>query len=295
MPKTKTILAVVDNSQASRGVFKESLVLASSLRARLVVISVTPQYEGNMNRFFMKDFKRQINEPFQEILKETESYAESLGLKIHTIHRMGRPCDEILTAAVEEHACIILCSNTRESQVEKMLIGSTLEELIAASPCDLLILPNQGEIKFNRIMVGTDGTVSSAEAEQRTIDIALSYGSEVHAVCGIDLPVDKSLRYAAAKDIEQKGRKALNIFAEKTASLEISTHIELLGTVPEQSLSQYAREKKVQLLVLGCHDNSGMFDMFNNGVVSRTIPLSPCPILIAKKTSGDNCFLRHTE
>ena len=292
---TKTILAVVDNSQASRGVFKESLVLASSLRARLVVISVTPQYEGNMNRFFMKDFNRQINEPFQEILQETESYAESLGLKIHTIHRMGKPSDEILAAAADEHACIILCSSARESQVERMLIGSTVEELVAGAPCDILLLPNQAEIKFNRILVGTDGAASSMEAEQRTIDIALSYGSEVHAVCGIDLPADKSLRYAAAKDAEQKGRKALAAFAQRANSLEISTHIDLLGTLPEQALSQYAREKKTQLIVLGGHGNSGMFDMFSSGVAGRTAPLSPCPVLIAKQTSGENCFLRHAE
>jgi hypothetical protein len=78
----KTILAAMNNSKENRSLFKEALALASSMRARVVLVSVTPEYEGNMNRFFLNDAGRQLKAPFEEILMEAEEYATSLGLSM---------------------------------------------------------------------------------------------------------------------------------------------------------------------------------------------------------------------
>ena len=46
-----TILVAVDPGDASRSAFGEALRLAQFLKARLLVVSVTPRYEGNMHRW----------------------------------------------------------------------------------------------------------------------------------------------------------------------------------------------------------------------------------------------------
>ena len=71
----KTILAAMDNSEENSSLFKEALCLASSMRARVVVVSITPEYEGNMDRLFLDDAGTQFKEPFQKTLREAEEYA----------------------------------------------------------------------------------------------------------------------------------------------------------------------------------------------------------------------------
>ena len=177
-----TILVGLDISRASRSAFKQALVLASSMRARLVVVAVTPKYEGNMSRLKMADANVQLSEPFRKSLEDAASYAASLGLKIDTVHRIGEPSEEIVAVSEEEGAGIVLLGSSKRSQVERVLLGRTIIKVIAGGSSDVLLIPENAEIKFGKILVGVSGSEHSMEAGRRALDLAQSYSSEVHAV-----------------------------------------------------------------------------------------------------------------
>lgn len=279
----KTILAAVDTSDASRAVFKDALVLASTIRANVVVVSVTPGYEGNMNRFCIKDADRQLSEPFRKILKEAADYAASLGLEMRTVHRTGKPCDEIVAVAQEERASLILLGSSKRYQVERMLLGRTMAEIIVEGPCDVLLIPEESEIRFSHILVGINGSPASMEAGRRALEIAMSYGSEVHALYVIDIPADRSLRYGVLKDAEQKAGRILNDFVGQAEKLGVPVIPEMRLNTPEKCLVDYAQENKIHLIVLGSLADSSLFDMIGGSVIERVASLTACPILVAKQ------------
>ena len=282
--KVKTILAAMNNSQENRSLFKEALALASSMRARVVVVSVTPEYEGNMNRFFLNDAEQQFKAPFEEILREADEYATSLGLSMETIHRIGKPDEQICAVAYEVNADLILLGCAKRMQVERMLLGRTMVEVIVNSPCDVLFIPEDWELRFDRILVGLDGSVASLEAGFRALDLAKSYGSEVHAVYVTDIPVDRSLRYSVSRGAEQKGWKVLKAFLEQGKEQDVSVVTAIRGNIPVESLATYAQEKNIHLIILGAKTDFLGFDMFCGSVVEQIVSLTLCPVLVAKKS-----------
>lgn len=278
----KTIVAAIDTSALSRSVLKETLVLASSIRAKVVLVSVTPQYEGNMHRVFIKDAEQQMNEPFRKILKEATEYATSLGVTLDTVHRMGKPCDQIAAVAQEEGAGLILLGSAKRSQVERMLLGRTVAEIIANGPCDVMLIPEGAEVRFRRILVGINGSPASREAGERALEVAESYGSEVHALCAIDIPSDRALRYGVQRDAEQKGRKSVQSFMKTAQEREIPVITRMTTDSPEKSLTEYARENDIHLIVLGTKRTAGVLDMFCESVTEGVSALSSCPVLVVK-------------
>ena len=283
MAENRTIVAAIDTTDVSRAVFKESLVLASSTNAKVVLVAVTPQYEGNMNRLCIKDAVEQFSKPFKQVLQEAEEYAHSLGLKLQTVHRSGKPGDEITAVAVETQASIILLGCTRRSQIERMLLGRTMMDIIGNCPCDVLLIPEGGTVGFRKLLVGLNGKASSLAAAERVLDVATCYGSDVHAIYAIDIPPDRSLRYGVQKEAEQKGRIILQRFNQMATDRQLSATTSIHWGAPEKGLVDYSVEKDIQLIVLCSKHHAGMLDGLWDSVVEGVSAKTSCPVLVTKK------------
>lgn len=282
-PTVKTILAAMTNSQENRSLFKEALALASSMRARVVVVSVTPEYEGNMNRFFLNDAEQQLKAPLEEVLKEADEYATSLGLSMETIHRIGKPDEQICSVAHEVNADLVLLGCTPRIQLGRMLLGRITVEVISNSPCDVLLIPEEVEFRFDKILAGIGGSSASKEAGKRAIDFAKSYGSEIHALYVTNIPTDRSLRYGVTREAEKQGWEVLKEFVAQAKEHDISVITAVRGNIPEKCLATYAQENGIHLIILGSQGNSMGLDMFCGSVVERIVSMTPCPVLVAKK------------
>ncbi len=154
----ESILVAVDVSHVSRAAFKQALALSSSMRAKLLVVGVTPKYEGNMSRLKIEDANRQLSEPFRKSVEDVASYAASLGFEVQTIHRTGEPSEEIVQVAGEQGVDLIVLGNAKRSKVELMLFGGMSSKVIAGSPCDVMLVPEMSEVRFGRILVGINGS-----------------------------------------------------------------------------------------------------------------------------------------
>lgn len=280
----KTIVAAVDSSDLGQLVFKETLVLAATLRARVKVLSVTPQYEGNMNRFYIEDADQQIDDTFTTILKYASEYAESLGLNLDTVHRKGKPAVEILSFAREVQASLIVLGCSRRSQVERMLLGRTIAEVIANSHCDVMLLPEGSEILFTDILVGINDSSAGREAQKRSFDIATSYGSTLHGLHALDLPAERSLRYGVAEEAEIQASALLKNFADQAASHGLAVVTSMSSSTPAGGLIAYAEEHDINLVVIGADRKKPLLEMLGGSVAERLASLSSCPLLIAEQS-----------
>lgn len=281
----KTILVALDASPAGKAAFLEALRLSASMRAKLIAVSVIPQYQGNMNRWKIADAEL-LEMPFKKCLEEAVATAASHGQPVIPVLRVGEPVDEIVALAEEEEAELLVIGYAERSHVERVLLGRTAAKIIGQSPCDVLMIPQFGEVSFTRILVGIDGSGYSMEAGQRALDLALSYGGEVHGVTVLDVPVERSLRYGVLDEARHKHFTALQVLAGQGEKLGVPVVTELREGSAYEQLVKYSEEKDIQLIVLGSFGRTALTRMLMGSVVERVAALSRRPTLVVKQTYG---------
>lgn len=284
----KSILVAIDPGFASQMAFRQALQLAASMQASVEAISVTPRYEGNMHRWKLDDANDQMDLPFKNCLDKVIQCADYLGQKVKTVHRVGEPAEVITALAEEEGMDLLLMGYPRRSYVEGVLLGRTTAKVIGMSPCDVLMIPENAEIKFSRILVGLDGSPHSMAAGQRALELALSYGGEVHGLTVLDVPVERSLRYGVLDEARHKNFTALQILARQGEKLGVPVITELREGSPDKHLVQYSLEHNMDMIVLGSYGRSGLNRLLLGSVVERVAALSSLPTLVVKRPYGNN-------
>ncbi len=288
MPEsTKTILVAIDPRPASQSAFQQSLRLAQFLKARLIAVSVTPRYEGNMHRWKIGNAEEQLNQPFRECLESVQRAAAAQGQAVRTIHAVGDPVEEIVRVAEEENVGLALMGYPKRSRLERVLLGGTAAKLIGRSPCDVLMIPENAAINFTRILVGVDGSRYSMEAGQRALELALAFGGEVHALTVLDIPLERSFLYGVLEEARQKSFPPLQTLAGQGERLGVRVTTEIVHGAPYNAIVEYSEANSIDLIVLGTYGRSALSNMLIGSVVERVASISPVPTLVVKRL-GEN-------
>ena len=277
-----TILAAVDPGSASQSAFLQALRLALFLKAQLIAISVTPRYEGNMHRWKISNADEQFNEPFLRCLEEAKKTAATRGLDVRAIHSVGDPVEEIVRAAEQEQAGVVLMGYPKRSRIERVILGRTTAKVIGCSPCDVLMVPEHAAINFSRILVGIDGSPYSMAAGQRALELALAFGGEVHALTVIDIPVERGFLYGVLDEARRKSFSPLQTIAGQGERLGVRVVTDILEGSPYTTLVQYSEAKNIECIVLGSYGRTALGDMLMGSVVERVTSLSSLPTLVVK-------------
>jgi len=283
----KSILVAIDPGFASQMAFRQALQLAASMQATVEAVSVTPRYEGNMHRWKLDDANDQLDLPFKNCLNNVIQCASYLGQKVKTVHRVGEPAEVITALAEEEGMDLLLMGYPRRSYVEEVLLGRTTAKVIGMSPCDVLMIPENAEIGFSRILVGLDGSSHSMAAGQRALELAQSYGGEVHGLTVLDVPIERSLRYGVLDEARHKNFTALQILARQGEKLGVPVVTELREGSPGKHLVQYSQDNNMDLIVLGSYGRTAFSRLLLGSVVERVAALSPLPTLVVKRSYGN--------
>lgn len=279
----KFILVAIDPGPASQTAFLQALRLAALMRAKLIAVSVTPRYEGNMNRWAIRDSNEQMDLPFEKCLRDAKHTAAAHGQTIRVMHKIGNPVEEIVAAAEEIGAGLLLMGCPKRTYVERVLLGRTIANVIGLSPCDVLLIPEGVDVDFSRTLVGLDGSQHSMEAGQRALDLALAYGGEVHALSVLDVGVDRSLLYGVLDQARHKSSVAVQTLAGQGQKLGVPVTTEILEGSPYEQIVKYCAEKDIKMIVLGSYGRTALRRFLTGSVVERVAALSFRPILVVKR------------
>lgn len=145
---------------------------------------------------------------------------------------------------------------------------------------------------YEKILIPTDGSEVAENAVAHAIDIAETYGAEVHALYVIDVnAVDISLgteqvqrikegHFDEMPELQEEARKATNFVAQagEDAGLEVVESV--VAGQPHRQIGRYAEQHDIDLVVMGSAGRGGVRRALLGSVAERTLRTTKVPVMV---------------
>lgn len=212
---------------------------------------------------------------------------------IDTLVRGGHTSEQILRAAAELHADLVVLGARGHSGLAALLLGSVSDVVLRQAPCPVLLArPLSGEL--HRVILGTDGSPGSNRAAELLARLPLPDGCEVRLLTLLPafdqiarehVAVSPPLTAEATTlaDLQrQEAQKHLDSVETLLRNSGKSTVTEIRGTDPAEGLLAASQQEGADLLVIGSHTQTPL-ERFFLGSVSETLAhQAPCSVLVVR-------------
>lgn len=145
-------------------------------------------------------------------------------------------------------------------------------------------------IQLKRILAATDFSDCSRHAMRYACEFAATFGAELHLVFVNEPPAaafsEFGIGYVGVKEVEDEIRRGAVAKIETLPGQEwegkfsISRAV-LFGT-PFVEVVRYAREKEIDLVVLGTHGRGSIVHMLMGSTAEKIVRKAPCPVLTVR-------------
>jgi universal stress protein E len=305
MSYAKTILSVIDPTASEHPALARAAWLAKALGATLeLFICDYDQYLAGGRLFDSKSLEKAR----QSLLKNHQARLEKLarplieqGLSVTVDTRWAKPLDKGIVRKVMDSQPVLVVKDTHYHDVlKRTLLSNTDWSLIRSCPAPLLLVKPRAIQPTPTVLAAVDPMHEHDKPAEldRTI---LSFAKELTTAIGGQLHVlhsyDTAPILAAASDtpattmsvpvaeltagIEREHREALQALL---AGYPVDPdNVHLKEGVAHQVLVQTARERNVDMVVMGAVSRSGLKRIFVGSTAERTLDRLPCDLIIVKR------------
>ncbi|MCM3443940.1 universal stress protein (plasmid) [Metabacillus halosaccharovorans] len=138
---------------------------------------------------------------------------------------------------------------------------------------------------FRHILLPTDGSIHSIKAAEKAIQIAkLSTNSEIEVIYVVDGNTSKQdvLRSWDSAGIRYSREKRLHATVNLANKAGVKYAIKILRGDPAKIILTYAKEKQIDLIVMGSRGLNSFQEMLLGSVSHRVTKYSQCPVMVVK-------------
>jgi nucleotide-binding universal stress UspA family protein len=142
---------------------------------------------------------------------------------------------------------------------------------------------------IKRILVPVDFSAASRAALWRASELASALGATVEVLHVVDLPkpqhmaaefhVPMPIEYL--KDVRRQTEEHFTEWLA-TANVPPTVHHEIGDGKPNAEIVEYARDRGVDLIVMGTHGRGGMSHLLLGSVAEKVIRAAPCPVMTVR-------------
>lgn len=283
MGSYKKILVAIDGSESSLHALKESFKLATDEKSRITVVSVIPQYKGDLDLVWTDDIMDSMRKPCDDALSEAVKLAKAEGVLITAVCEEGEAHERIVDLADSTNCDLIVMGRKGHTRIEKMLIGSVTARVIGYTHRDVLVVPRNSTIGWQKILVATDGSKYSKAAADKAIDLAKTYGGNLMVLSVFDVPAEfYGETHSAADDIIQKSKTYVEDVRKQAESEGVKTEALVKEGETYQVITGIAGNLGVDTIIIGSHGRTGLKRLLMGSVTERVIGHAPCPVLVVR-------------
>ncbi|MFH1113682.1 MAG: universal stress protein [Pseudomonadota bacterium] len=281
----RRILVAVDGSPASLHALKETCRLARAEHGSITVLSVMPPYDGELRLVGVRNISALMQAPVEKALAEAQRVAEAEGISIRTVAEQGEPYEEIVTFAEDGGYDVIVLGVKGHNVSENVLMGSVTARVIGHANTNVLVIPGESSLTWERILVPVDGSEWSTAAADKAFQLVRSYGSQLDVVSVADVPPHLyGVSVAAANEMILEARRRLEQITHEAESRDIEANYVLREGEPAKILIELVHNHASDLIIMGSHGRTGLKRLLMGSVTERVIHNSPCPVLVVRST-----------
>ena len=304
MIKLEKILYTTDFGESAEEALRYAAMLAGEYGAELHLLHVICLFnEGEVKP----------DEVFKQMEQHVENYAEQLHQAAHAaidrkiedhkshnlemfkhIERGFAPYEEIIRTAEELDVDLVVMGTYGRGGVAHFLFGSTAEQLVRTIKCPVLTVRHhaprsQNPRQINNILFPTDFSEYSKKALPYAVSFAERYGATLHVLHVFEQRVhpafyimDKSTPFDLDDSLRDRALDALDEFVYPDLRNRISFNCEVTSGTPFVEIINFARERKIDLIVIATHGLTGLEHMLIGSTTERVVRKAPCPVLSVK-------------
>jgi len=283
MARYRKILSAVDGSISSMHALRESFKFASNEKCWITVASVVPSYIGDLETVGVGNVMGAMRKPCETALKAAETLAREEGVLIKTVCEEGEIFERISDLAAAENCDLIVIGRRGLHRLERSLVGSVTARVIGYGQRDVLVVPVDTHVGFQRVLVATDGSKYCRAATERAVDFSRSYGGEISIVSIVDVPAEF---YAEApqvvEDLAHKSLGYVNEVKKQAESHGVKAETFVREGEAYKAIVDLAKIRDVNIIIMGSHGRTGMKRLLMGSVAEKVIGYAPCPVLVVK-------------
>lgn len=143
---------------------------------------------------------------------------------------------------------------------------------------------------YDRILLSTDGTVSSEQAEAHALDLAAAHGAVLDILYVIDEDIvtaysgDEYVDEAEGPEhaLEEHGNETLSELRSQASEIAVDVETAMRHGRPAETIVAYADDHDAGLLILGTKRRPDEYRAFLGSVTDRVLRLTPRPATVVK-------------
>lgn len=283
MAALKKILTCIDGSEESFHAFEEAVRFANEKNLTVFVLTVAPPYHGDLDLVGMGVSLDKLSKPYKEALSKAQEIASEYKVLVKTLYEEGEPFEKIIDVAEEISADLIVMGKKGMSALKQLLIGSVTERVIGYSNIDVLVVPKQASIQWNKIVVAVDTSKFAEKICQRALEIAKEFKSDINIVSAVEFSPEVFEIRPEILDVEvEKTKKFLKEIESKFQKENIFPKIFIKEGEPYEKILEVANEIKAEMIVMSSHGRTGLRRLLMGSTCQRVIGLSKVPVLVVK-------------
>lgn len=287
MNRLKNIVTGVDFSHQSRNALTEAARIAEWNSAKLRLVHVV---ESESVRHLAAHEKRDVEDLRAELTRQSKQtlveWGESLQLTAGVSERAlyGHATDEVAKQVKEINAGLLV-AGVRGMANDSPGAGAQATRLVRSATCDVLLVEEHHQGAFKRLVAGIDFTPTGRAVADQALRIAEQDGSDVlfvhvYAAPWRNLHLPTAAGYSSVfrsgylADLEAELRE----FVGDVGSVHASFHLHH-NQKHGRGISQFAREKDADLLVVGTRGGLGIRYALLGSTAEYLLREQPCSVL----------------
>lgn len=278
----RKILVATDFSARSDRALRRATLLAKTHEATLNLVHVIDD-----------DRPKRIVDPEREaalslLNEQAQSLREHDGVDCSARVVLGKLADEIVEAAQQTAADIVIVGSHRHNGLQDVFWGTTAERTIRMIRRPLLVANGVPANAFRHVLVAVDFLDCSAEALRAVATLSLNKQAMISAVHVYEAPARKHMLLASARseDIrhyiaseEASAGHDLASFLQRTAPFPIRPVLKLNEAHVAHVICSAAQEVSADLIVVGTHGRAGIVQFLLGSVAQEVLHIADRDVL----------------
>jgi nucleotide-binding universal stress UspA family protein len=281
MATYRKILVAYDGSATARNALAVAGHLAKEDKSWIKVLTVLPDFEGDLELVGVSNIKDTIEGPGKKLLAEARELADHEDVQVLTNMAQGEPYDKIVHIADDENCDLIIMGRRGTHHLERELVGSVTARVIGYTKKDVLVVPDNTMLTRKNILLATDGSPSCETAVDRAIELASDNSASLTAV-SVVYTNDEYLALAPGivEELIGKAKDKLATIEQKGEEAGVVIDVAVKEGEAYEAITSLAKKNNVDLIVMGSHGRKGLQSILMGSVTERTIGYTACPVLV---------------